>query len=82
MDERTLQIQDENGNQKEMEIILTFDSDELKKSFVIFTDPSIDDGEVYAMSYDEEGNLYALESDEEFNIVSEVFEAFQNEEEE
>ena len=51
---------DENGNEVEMEIVLTFEVE--NKNFVLFK--SFEDDEVYAYTYDEDGNL------ERYNIFS------------
>jgi uncharacterized protein YrzB (UPF0473 family) len=42
-------IKDANGQEKEMEILFTFESDELNREYVVFTDPTDESGEVFAM---------------------------------
>ena len=75
-----LTITDEDGNQKEMEIILTFDDDKSGRKFVLFSDPADPDSQVYAYTYDEDGNMDALTSDEDWQMCEEVLAAFQDEE--
>ena len=82
MDSNKLYITTDSGEEKEMEILFTFDSEQYGKSYVLFVDPQDPSGEVFAMSYDEEGNLEAVESETEWDMISEVFEAFNNDQEE
>lgn len=69
------------GQEIEMEIILTFDNEELGKKYVLYSDPKSETGEVFASSYDDEGNLIEVTKDEEWAAIEEVFEAFINEQE-
>lgn len=85
MDTNKLVIIEDDGTQKEMEILFTFESEENGKSYVLFTDPNDESGEVFACSYDEEGHLVQVEDEQEFAIIEEVFNTFveelENEEE-
>ena len=83
MDSKTFFITTDDGQEKQMKILFTFDSDEFGKSYVFFYDPE-DEDEIYAMSYDEEGNLNQVEekSEEEWEMLREVFEAFEDDTEE
>lgn len=74
-------ITDENGIEREVEIILTFDDEHSGKSFVLFTDPNDDDGNVYAYSYTEDGDMDEV-TEEEWEMCEEVLGAFTNHEEE
>lgn len=74
-------LTDENGNEKEMEIVLTFDNEETGRNYVLITDPEDEEGEVFAYAYDEEGNLEAIEDETEYALCSEVLGAFISEEE-
>lgn len=80
MDSKTLYITTDTGEEKEMEILFTFDSEEYGKSYVLFIDPKDEEGTVWAMSYDEEGNLLNVEDDSEWEMIEEVLGAFQDEE--
>ena len=56
--ERYFTVTDNNGKTIEYEILFTFDSDETKKSYIIFTDNNKDkDGSIitYAATYDKAG---------------------------
>ena len=78
--EFTFTVTDEQGNEVEMEIILTFDSVDPPKSYVVYTDNTKDpeDGKirVYASSYTEHENdsmeLHPIETESEWEIVQTV----------
>jgi len=76
IDSKTIIITDEDGNEKEMEILFTFDHETSNKSYVLFTDANEDAGEVFACSYDDDGNLVAVEDENEFKMVEEVFNTY------
>ena len=78
MDTNTLFVTTDDGQEKKMEILFTFDSDEYGKSYVLFLDPEDAEGTVYAMSYDEKGNLFQVESSAEWDMIEEVFEGYQD----
>lgn len=78
MDTNTLFVTTEDGQERQMEILFTFDSEEFGKSYVLFLDPNDEEGTVYTMSYDEEGNLYQVETEAEWDLISEVFEGFKD----
>lgn len=69
-------ITDESGQEKEVEIILTFEDESKGKSYVLFTDANNDEGDVYAYSYDEDGNMQEIEDEEEWEMCQEVLGAF------
>jgi len=76
MKENAIYIQDENGKEVEMNILLTFDANE--KNYVVVY-PNDNEEELYAFTYDQEGNLYEVESQEELDMVNEVVEAYEKE---
>lgn len=78
MDENTMTITDENGLERQVEILLTFD-DNNGKSFVLFTDPEEEEGNVYAYSYTEDGEMDEV-TEEEWEMCQEVLGAFIEEE--
>lgn len=80
MEENIMYVIDDEGNETAMEILFTFENDELSKKYVLFFDPSNDE-DIFAASYDEEGNLFDVETEEEWTMIEEVFGAFYNEEE-
>lgn len=73
--ERFFTVTDGEGNTFEYEILFTFDSDETKKSYMVFTDNARDDdGNImtYAATYDKTGSelkLENIETDKEWNII-------------
>lgn len=72
---RYFTVTDKSGQTIEYEILFTFDSDETKKSYIVFTDNSLDeDGSIvtYAAIYDKNGDtleLKDIETDEEWNLI-------------
>ena len=50
-------IIDEEGNEIEVDILFTFDSDLYGKKYVLYQNPNGDQEEVFVSSYDDEGNL-------------------------
>lgn len=83
MEDKTLRVIDEKGNEKDFEIVLTFKSDETGKSYVVYKEPG-DSDEVFAASYNESdtegGDLQPIESDEEWDMIEEVLNTFLDEE--
>ncbi|MDF2698812.1 MAG: YrzB [Haloplasmataceae bacterium] len=85
MDENFLTVVDENGNEILCEIIFTFDSEDYKKSYVLYTpvETKDDDEEVevlcssFVPSKDGAiGQLMPIESDEEWEMVEEIFNTY------
>lgn len=76
LDSNSLYVKDENGNEKRMTILFTFDNEVTKKQYVVFQDPEQDEDEVYASAYDENGQLLPIETDEEWEMVEEVINIF------
>lgn len=83
MDDKTLHVVDEQGNEIDYEIILTFKSEQTGFSYVIYKEFG-DSEEVFASRYNEDdedgGDLIPIESDEEWDMVEEVLETFLAEE--
>ena len=75
-------ITDESGQEREVEILLTFEDESTGHSFVLFTDPQDEEGNVYAYRYDEDGNLNEVTEESEWEMCQEVLGAFSNEDEE
>lgn len=84
MNEKTIIVTDDQGNNTEYEIILTFESPETGKKYVIYKLPE-EDEEVMAAVYVEEnegeGSLIEIESEEEFQMIQDVLDSFTEEEE-
>ena len=67
MDENTIVVTDELGNEVEYEILFTFENEETEAQAAIF---------------DDEGGLFPIETPEEWELVEEVFQSFVSEEDE
>ena len=80
-DSNSLYVYDEDGNEKKMIILFTFDSDETGCQYVVFQDPDNDEGEVFASRYDDKGQLIPIESEAEWEMVEEVINTFVEDEE-
>ncbi len=84
MEEKTFTVIDEEGQEKEFEVVLTFKNPDTNKSYVIYKLPGEENDEVFAAIYDEEstmgGNLMPIETDEEWDTLDEVLNAFLDEE--
>ncbi len=76
LDSNCLYVKDENGNEKKMTILFTFDSEDYKSQYVVFQDPSNGEENVYASKYDDQGNLFPIETEEEWDMVEEVINTF------
>ena len=67
-------ITNEEGKELECEVLFTFDSDEFKKSYIVFTI------KVYANTYDPSGediNLGVIENDEEWKVIENLLASLQ-----
>ncbi len=72
-------IREEDGSEKEMEILFTFDDESRNKSYVLFTDPQDEEGLVYSCSYTEDGQMEPVDDQDELDMIEEVFGAFMDE---
>ena len=72
---RNFTVTDNSGKTLEYEILFTFDSEETGKSYIVFTDNSLDeDGSIitYAATYDKNGETLALQdikTDKEWDLI-------------
>lgn len=82
LDSNSLYVTGEDGQEKRMVILFTFDSDDYGKQYVVFQDPEGDESDIYASSYTDEGELTPIESDEEWDMVQEVINTFAADEDE
>ena len=81
LDSNCLYVKDENGQEKKMIILFTFDSEDYHSQYVVFQDPELEEENVYASKYDEQGNLLPIETEEEWDMVEEVINTFVEDEE-
>lgn len=84
-EKNTFQVLDENGKEVTCEVLFTFDSEETKKSYIVYTDNTTDDDgnvRVYASIFDpnkENTELKPIESEREWKIVETILESIQEE---
>lgn len=89
--EKQITVIDENGNEQLCEVLFTFDSDEFKKSYVLYfpigaEEDDNEEIEIHASSFipkedGEDGELEPIESDEEWDMIEEMLNTFLDEEE-
>ena len=78
-------VMDANGKEILCEPLFTFESDETKKQYVVYTDNSVDsegNTRVFASIYevgDNGGKLLPIKSDKEWKVIETVLEAIQSE---
>lgn len=79
----TFTIKNNKGEEIECDLLFTFDSDEFNKSYIIFTDNSLDENgniKVYANTYDKDGNsdeLKKIETEEEWAAIEDILATLQ-----
>ena len=82
MEENSIIVIDEMGNEINMEIVFTYEDEDTGKNYVFYLNPDEEDGEtfVYAgenkIPYDAEGNLSPVEDPEEWKKLETVFEDY------
>jgi len=88
MKNNKIKLTNDLGEEKEFDPLFSFDSDETKKSYIVYTSHEKDkDGKekVYASSYDATGkdtNLYPIETEKEWNLIFNILESIQKKMEE
>lgn len=71
------------GEEVECEILFTFDSDETKKSYIVYTDNTLDEEgstKVYASVYDPTGQnpaLMPIETEKEWLVIENILSSVQ-----
>jgi uncharacterized protein YrzB (UPF0473 family) len=79
----TFKVTNEEGKEVEYEVLFTFDSDETKKSYMVYTDDSKDENgntRVFASAYvqgEEETELLPIETDKEWKIIETILKELQ-----
>ena len=76
IENNTMMITDDTGNEREVEILQTFENEDKTKKYVLFTDPTDEEGNVYAYSYNEDGSMDEVVDEEEWEMCQEVLGAF------
>ena len=76
-------IINDKGEEVECEILFTFDSDETKKSYIVYTDNTLDENgstKVYASIYDPTGQnpaLTPIQSEKEWLVIEKILSSVQ-----
>ena len=86
MDEKNqFKLKDEYGKETVYDVLFTFDNEETKKSYIVYTDNSIDDAgnvQVYASVYypgTDSTKLDPIETDKEWQVIEKILETIQEE---
>lgn len=80
-------IKDINNNEIVCDVLFTFDSDDTKKSYIVYTDNTKDELgniKVYANTYNpytDSGDLGEIESNEEWATIEQIFNSINDEKE-
>ena len=81
----TFKVKNDEGKEIEYEVLFTFDSEETKKSYMVYTDNTKDENgniKVYASIYTpgaETTELAPIETDKEWKIIETILSELQNE---
>ena len=81
----TFTVINDEGKEITCEVLFTFESDETKKNYIVYTDNTTDEGgnvKVYASIFnpnEETTNLQPIESDKEWKIIESILESIQEE---
>lgn len=81
----TFKVVNDEGKEVECEVLFTFESDETKKNYIVYTDNTLDEEgntKVYASIYnpdEDETKLLPIETDKEWKIIETILEELQNE---
>ena len=84
MDKNKINITDSDGNTIECDVLFTFDSDETKKSYIVYTDNTKDDLgniKVYANTYNpfsDNGTFGIIETEEEWATIEQIFDSIKD----
>jgi len=85
MKKNTFTMIDEEGNETVYDVLFTFDSDETKKSYIVYTDNTKDEVgniQVYASIYNPEdptSKFEAITTDKEWKVIETILETLQEE---
>ena len=79
----TFKVINDEGKEIECEVLFTFESDETKKNYIVYTDNTLDEEgntKVYASIYnpnEENTNLIPIETEKEWKIIETILEELQ-----
>ncbi len=81
----TFKVINDEGKEIDCEVLFTFESDETKKNYIVYTDNTIDEEgntKVYASIYnpgEDETKLLPIETEKEWKIIETILDELQNE---
>ena len=81
----TFKVVNDEGKEVECEVLFTFESEETKKNYIVYTDNTIDEEgntKVYASIYnpnEAETKLLPIETEKEWKIIETILEEIQSE---
>ena len=85
-EKNTFIVMNDQGEKIECSVLFTFDSDETKKSYIVYTDNTKDKNgniQVYASIYNpdqlDEMELLPIETDKEWKVIETILESLQEE---
>lgn len=87
MDTGKIIVKNSEGKEMECDVLFTFNSDETKKSYIVYTDNTKDDlgnTKVYANTFDEfdeNGILGEIETEEEWSTIEQIFQSINDKKE-
>ena len=85
MEKNSFTIIDDKGVERSYDVLFTFDNDETKKSYIIYTDNSLDDNgkvQVYASIYNPEdphSELKEIKTEKEWKVIETILESIEEE---
>ncbi|MBQ2639887.1 MAG: DUF1292 domain-containing protein [Bacilli bacterium] len=85
MKKNTFTMIDDKGNETVYDVLFTFDSDETKKSYIVYTDNTKDEEDniqVYASIYDPENpnsKFEAITTEKEWKVIETILSTLQEE---
>ena len=85
MKKNTFSMLDENGNEVVYDVLFTFESDETKKNYIVYTDNNKDENgniEVYASIYypdEATSKLEPIKTDKEWKVIETILNTLQEE---
>ena len=85
MEKNSFTIIGEDGVEKSYDVLFTFDNDETKKSYIVYTDNSLDSNgkvQVYASIYDPENphsDLKEIKTDKEWKVIETILQSIEEE---
>ena len=80
----TFKVVDDEGKEVECEVLFTFESEETKKNYIVYTDNTLDEEcntKVYASIYnpnEAETKLLPIETDKEWKIIETILDELQD----